>query len=101
MKITWMIAMREFKERISARSFILFSVLGPLLVLGLVYMLFALGGQSKQHWNVLIADHGGLFENKIMAGEDASITYFFADGIIELDEFKDGKNTKSLTQCSK
>lgn len=91
MKITWMIAMREFKERISARSFILFSVLGPLLVLGLVYMLFALGGQSKQHWNVLIADHGGLFENKIMAGEDASITYFFADGIIELDEFKDGK----------
>ena len=91
MKNTWMIAMREFKERISARSFILFSVLGPLLVLGLVYILFALGGQSKQHWNVLIADHGGLFEDKIMAGEDNSITYFFANGIIELDEFKDAK----------
>ena len=91
MKNTWMIAMREFKERIGTRSFILFSVLGPLLVIGLVYMLFALGGQSKQHWNVLVADHNGLFESKIMAGEDESITYFFANGVIELDEFKDGK----------
>ncbi|MDG1330961.1 MAG: ABC transporter permease [Crocinitomicaceae bacterium] len=91
MKNTLLIAMREFKERIGARSFILFSVLGPLLVLGLVYALFALGGQTKQHWNVLIADHGGLFENKIMAGEDKSVTYFFADGVIELDEFKDAK----------
>ncbi len=91
MKNTWMIAMREFKERISARSFMLFSVFGPLLVLGLVYMLFALGGQSKQNWKVLVADHGGLFESKIMAGEDQAITYFFANGVIELDEFKDGK----------
>lgn len=91
MKTTWLIAMREFKERIGARSFILFSVLGPLLVLGLIYTLFALGGQSKPHWNVLIADHGGLFENKIMANEDASITYFFADGVIELEEFRDAK----------
>lgn len=91
MKKTWMIALREFKERIGTRSFILFSVLGPLLLLGLVYMLFALGGQSKQHWNVLIADHGGLFENKILANEDESVTYFFANGVIELDEFKDGK----------
>lgn len=91
MKNTLLIAMREFKERIGARSFILFSVLGPLLVLGLVYALFALGGQTKQHWNVLIADHGGLFEDKIMSSEDNSVTYFFANGVIELDEFKDAK----------
>lgn len=91
MKNTLLIAMREFKERIGARSFILFSVLGPLLVLGLVYALFALGGQSKQHWNVLIADHGGLFENKIMSSEDNAITYYFADGVVELEEFKDAK----------
>jgi ABC-2 type transport system permease protein len=91
MKNTVLIAMREFKERIGTRSFILFSVLGPLLVLGLVYALFALGGQSKQHWNVLIADHGGLFENKIMSSEDNAVTYFFANGVIELDEFKDAK----------
>lgn len=91
MKNTGLIALREFKERIGARSFLLFSVLGPLLVLALVYMLFALGGQSKQHWKVLIADHGGLFENKIMAEEDKAVTYYFADGVIELDEFKNGK----------
>lgn len=91
MKNIWMIAMREFKERIGARSFILLSVLGPILVLGLVYTLFALGGQSKQHWKVLIADHGGLFESKIMSSEDNAVTYYFADGIIEMEEFKDAK----------
>lgn len=91
MKTTWLIAMREFKERIGTRSFILFSILGPLLVIGLIYTLFALGGQSKQHWDVLIADHGGLFENKIMANEDESITYYFADGVIEIEEFRDAK----------
>ena len=91
MKNSWLVAMREFKERIGARSFILFSVIGPLLILGLVYILFALGGNSKQHWNVLIADPAGIMDNKIMAGVDENVSYSFADGYIELEEFKDAK----------
>jgi len=101
MKNTVLIAMREFKERIGTRSFILFSVLGPLLVLGLVYALFALGGQSKQHWNVLIADHGGLFENKIMSSEDNAVTYFFANGESNWMSSKTLRNIRSSMQCSK
>lgn len=75
----------------SSRSFIMLSVIGPLIVLGMVYVMFALGGQSKQHWNVLIADPGGIMNNKIMAQIDNSVTYSFADGYIEVDEFRDAK----------
>lgn len=91
MKTSWLIAGREFRERIKGRPFILFSFIGPLVVLALVYLLFMLGDKGKQHWNVLIADPTGLMEGKILANEDRSVTYAFADNYIELVEFRDAK----------
>lgn len=91
MRNSLLIAMREWKERIGSRSFVMMSILGPMIVLGMIYVLFALGSQPKQHWNVLIADPAGLMENKIMPGKDASIDYSFADGYIETEEFAKGK----------
>jgi len=91
MKNSWLIALREWKERMGTRSFILLSILGPLIVLGLIYLLFAIGGQSKQHWKVLIADPAGIMENKISSKEEASIEYSFADGYIETKEFEKAK----------
>lgn len=91
MKVSWLIACREFRERIKGRPFILLSFLGPLVVLALVYLLFLLGDKGKQHWNVLIADPTGLMENKILANEDKAVTYSFADNYVELEEFRDAK----------
>lgn len=91
MRNSLIISIREWKERIGSRSFVMLSFLGPLVVLGLIYILFALGSQPKQHWNVLIADPAGLMGNKIMPGKDASIDYSFADGYIETEEFAKGK----------
>ena len=91
MKNSWLIALREWKERMGTRSFILLSILGPLIVLGLIYLLFAIGGQSKQHWKVLIADPAGIMENKISSEKEASIDYSFADGYIETKEFEKAK----------
>lgn len=91
MRNSWLIALREWKERISARSFIILSILGPLLVVGIVYLLFMFGGQSKQHWNVLIADPANIMENKILSREDPNVSYSFADGYIEIEEFEKGK----------
>ncbi len=91
MKNSTLIAVREWKERMGARSFVLFSFLGPLIILGLIYLMFAFGGQSKQHWKVLIADPTGIMSNKIMSGEDKAISYAFADGYIEMEEFADAK----------
>jgi ABC-2 type transport system permease protein len=91
MRNSLLIAMREWRERIGSRSFVLFSFLGPIFVLGLIYLLFTFGGQSKQHWNVIIADPAGILGNKIMSSTDNAINYSFADGYIEIEEFADAK----------
>ena len=54
-------------------------------------MLFAFGGESKQNWKVMIADPTGVLENKILASQDNNVTYSFADGYIEMEEFRDAK----------
>lgn len=91
MRNSWLIAIRELKERIGSRSFVLMSVLGPVIILGMVYLLFAFGGEGKQHWDVLISDPTGLMGNKILANEDKSVSYSFADNYIEMEEFRDAK----------
>lgn len=96
MRNSWLIAVRELRERMGARSFMLMSILGPLVILGVIYMLFVLGDQGKQHWDVLIADPTGIMENKIMANEDKSVSYSFADGYIEMEEFRDGKKYQTF-----
>lgn len=83
--------MRELKERIGSRSFLLMSILGPALILGIIYLLFTFGGEGKQKWNVLITDPTGIMDNKIMANEDLSVTYSFANNYIEMEEFRDAK----------
>ena len=91
MNNSWLIAVREWKERIGTRSFVLMSVIGPILILLLTYLLFAFGGEGKQNWKVLITDPAGIMENKILAHEDKSVVYSFADGYLEVEEFRDGK----------
>ena len=91
MSKSWLIALREWKERIGTRSFVLMSFIGPLLILLVTYLLFAFGGNGKQTWNVLITDPAGIMQNKILAHEDKTVTYSFADGYLEVEEFRDGK----------
>lgn len=91
MKKSMLIAWREWRERIGSRSFILFSILGPLVVLGLIYLLFAFGGESSQKWNVLVADPTGILKNRILTEDDVNVHYSFADGYVEMEEFRDAK----------
>ena len=91
MRNSWLIALRELKERTGSRSFVLMSFFGPIIILCLIYFLFAFGGEGKQHWNVLISDPSNLLDNKIMAQEDQSINYSFSDQYIEMEEFRDAK----------
>ena len=91
MKKSLLIAVREWKERIGSRSFVLFSLMGPLVVLGIIYLLFAFGGETKQRWNVLVTDPSGILQDRILSGEESNLTYSFADGYIEMEEFRDAK----------
>ena len=91
MRNSWIIALREWKERIGSRTFVLFSILGPLTVLTILYMLFAYGGKTATKWNVLITDPSGMMEGKIASRLNSTIRYSFADDYIEIEEFAQGK----------
>jgi len=84
-----LIAMRELKERIKSRSFLLMAVLGPLFVLGLFYALFSLGGSEKQHWNVLIMDKTEIMQTKIAPKKDPRFTFHFINEFVEYEQFAD------------
>jgi len=91
MKNSLTIALRELKERISSRSYILFSIFGPIVVLGIVYILFVVGGNQAQSWNVLVTDKAGLLDNRMMPHPDSTVSYSFANDYIEHTNFAQGK----------
>jgi len=88
--------MREFRERIGSRSFLVMALVGPLLVLSMTYLLFALGGNDQQRWKVLVTDPKSIFDNRIMAGKDASLTYSFIAKYVTPEEFASDPVYKSF-----
>jgi ABC-2 type transport system permease protein len=88
--------MREFRERIGSRSFLIMAFVGPLLVLSLTYLLFALGGKEQQRWKVLIADPSDIMGSRIMAGNDRMLTYSFIGKYVEIEEFADNPEYQSF-----
>ena len=88
MNVSWLIAQRELKERVKTRSFIGMAIVGPLLVMLLVYILFSVGEINKPHWNVLIVDPAGIMDNKILANTTGSISYDFANNYVQLKDFE-------------
>lgn len=88
MNVSWLIAQRELKERVKTRSFIGMAIVGPLLVMLLVYVLFSVGENNKPHWNVLIVDPAGIMDNKILANTTGSISYDFANNYVQLNDFE-------------
>lgn len=96
MKNSWIIARRELMERIKSRSFLFMAFFGPIVVLGITYSIFKLGGKEQQKWNVLIADKGQLFDNKISSREDPSITYSFINDYVEIEDFASNPKFKDF-----
>lgn len=92
MRKSILVASREFKERLRSKSFLFMAIIGPLLVLTLVYLLFTLGGTNKKSWKILISDRAGILESKIMAKEDKALHYYFANDYIEINDFASNKD---------
>ncbi|AEA42241.1 ABC transporter permease [Fluviicola taffensis] len=91
MRNSWIIALRELKERMSSRSFVLMAILGPLVVLTFTYLVFQFGGNEQQKWHVLVVDPANVMEQKIRAQEDPNIEYSFATNYVEIEQFAQDK----------
>lgn len=86
MKSTWTIALREFKERVQSRYFVLMALTGPALILFALYSLFTLSGDEQQKLNILVADPANIMNN-VMTGKSGQINYSFANKYIEVEDF--------------
>jgi ABC-2 type transport system permease protein len=67
------------------------SIVGPILILALTYMLFIFGDTGKQEWNILITDPADIMKGKINSHGNSRVTYSFANDYIEHEDFRDGK----------
>jgi len=89
------IASREFKERFSSRSFLLMAIIGPLLVLSILYILFIASGAVKSEFKVLVSDPIELLGSKIKKDTNSHINYNFINQYIEPEDFADNVKYKS------
>jgi len=83
-----LIAFRELKERIGNRSFKIMLLIGPLLIVSMIYLLLESGNQGVSRMKVLISDPTDLFENKIASRTTEGVTYYFYQDYIEFEAFK-------------
>lgn len=91
MKNSLLIALREWKARVGSRSFIVMSVLGPIIILAFTYILFAFGDEGKQEWKVLVTDPANLLDQRILPGTKGNVEYYFVEDYVTHEQFRDGK----------
>src|SRR5690554_137065 len=79
-------------ERFSNRSFKWLMILGPLLILGLVYLFLSTTTSNKKNWRVLIMDKNEIFDGKLTASKPQNLSFDFINAFVEYDDFaKDEK----------
>ena len=88
---SWIIAKREIRERLRSRSFLLLALFGPMIVLGLLYLIITLQGAETQNWDVLVADPVELLDEKMMSSKEETMKFSFIDKYVTHEDFADGK----------
>ena len=83
----FLIAKREISERFSNRFFRWLMVLGPLLVLALVYLFLSTSTSAKKDWKVLLMDKESVFDGKLAATKPDNMSFDFINAFVDYDEF--------------
>ena len=82
-----LIAKREIAERFSNRFYRWLMVLGPLLVLALVYLFLSTSSSGKKDWNILLMDKDEVFDGKLAATKPDNMSFDFINAFVDYDEF--------------
>jgi ABC-2 type transport system permease protein len=87
-----LIIQREYLTRVKKKSFLLMTILGPLLLAGVVALVAYLGFQDDKEYDILVVDDSGGAFSSLEDGDN--YTFHFIDGLgIEeaKDSFKDSE----------
>lgn len=75
MRKTWLIISREYLSRVRKKSFIIITLLIPLLVAGMIALeIFLAVGGNKETQHIAVIDHSGLFGDRIADGQQLFFT---------------------------
>jgi ABC-2 type transport system permease protein len=76
---TGLIIWREFITRVRKPSFLIMTILGPLLMVGGISLVVFLGMQESGPQNIVVIDKAGLLTNKLKESDDVKFYYEPAD----------------------
>lgn len=78
---------REYKSRVKKKSFIILTILIPILAGGLSALAMWLGQEEEKHYKVLISDPANICDAKIYISpdEEPPATFYFTNDFIEDD----------------
>lgn len=82
-----LIAQREIAERFQNRSFKWLMFLGPLAVLGLIYLFLSTTTSTNKDWKVLLMDKNEVFDSKLTANPPKNIAFDFINTFVDYEEF--------------
>lgn len=82
---------REYSSRVKKKSFIILTILVPLLIGGGSFLALWLGMEETKHVKVLISDPGNLCDAKIFVAQDEKppATFYFSNDFILREEFEE------------
>lgn len=73
---TWLVVKREYLSRVQKRSFIIITLLVPVLIAVFVGLeIFLITGGNKETQRIAVIDNSGLFNGKLKDGSDIFFTY--------------------------
>ncbi len=71
----FLIIQREYFSRVKKKSFLLMTILGPLLMAGIITVPVWMSMRDKTEHQILVLDHSGLFIDKIPNTKEIKFTY--------------------------
>lgn len=91
----WIVFRREYIERVKKKSFILITILSPLLMIAIIVvpMFMGMGLRDTSTKNVVVIDQTGKYlETIIEEGKDNSEGFVFSDGSGTIDHYRTNPN---------
>ena len=86
----FLIIQREYFSRVKKKSFLLMTVLGPILIAGVMIVPIWLGLRDKTDHQIFVLDRSGLFVDKIPNTDKIKFTYGSGSLKSAKDKLKDG-----------
>lgn len=75
----WLIIQREYLTRVRKKSFIIMTILGPLLMASVMILPVYLSQKSDKVYDLVVVDETGLFVDKIRDSQSLTFSYLDAD----------------------